>query len=243
MPKKSGRVPDFPLDVSRLLSSQKVQLMSEAGVGGAYLLLLANAWISPDRGLPNDDAVLANLSGLGKKWEGQNGELIRSCFFEKEGRLYNRVLLEKWDIANAGKGSKVEGGRKGGTKSKRLQSRGSKKIYVQFVGDQEAWFRIWWKEYPRKEDKLDAMSAFASKITSYSLFIETMIALRKQVQVKHLENIKFISYPATWIRRKRWLDQITPGKATSKTVRCDGCYGRYDPELWDKCPYCERLNA
>lgn len=239
MPKKSGQAPDFPLDVNQWLSSQKVQLMSKLGVGGAYLLLLTNAWITDDRGLPNDDTVLANLSGLGDDWKGQSGELIKSCFFEKDGRLYNRVLLEKWDLTDVGRHGKVEGGRKGGRKSIRPQSRGSKKIYVQFVQDQDAWFRMFWKEYPRKEDKLDAMSAFAEKVTSYSLFVEIMAALRKQVQSKHLdvENYKFIPCPATWLTRKRWRDQIDPNASTGKLVRCDGCYGRYDPIL-AKCPHC-----
>jgi len=36
---------------------------------GAYVRLMAHAWQAPDGGLPDDDAALAMLSGLGDRWK------------------------------------------------------------------------------------------------------------------------------------------------------------------------------
>lgn len=83
----------FPFYVSDFLSSPTVTLMTAEEVGG-YLLLLCYAWQDPKGSLPNDDDSLRVLSRV-------RGDLLRikSCFKEKNGRLYNGRLTQELDKA------------------------------------------------------------------------------------------------------------------------------------------------
>jgi len=46
---------------------------------GAYIRLMAHAWQAADCGLPDDDAALAMLSGLGERWAA-DGTVLRRMF-------------------------------------------------------------------------------------------------------------------------------------------------------------------
>ena len=63
-----NKSPAFQFYPKDFLSDVNVQLMTAEQVG-AYMLLLANAWIQDDQGtLPNNDKVLAKLSRLNGRW-------------------------------------------------------------------------------------------------------------------------------------------------------------------------------
>lgn len=69
---------------------------------GAYLLLLMEAWRRPACSLPDDDSILARLSGLGDRWT-QNRETVMA-FWSHDGRrkewTQKRLLKERDYVAS-----------------------------------------------------------------------------------------------------------------------------------------------
>ena len=63
------RPPSFQFYPADFLADMPVMLMTPEQRGG-YISLLCHAWLSDNPGtLPNDDRILAILSGLGDRWE------------------------------------------------------------------------------------------------------------------------------------------------------------------------------
>ncbi len=83
--------PAFQFYPNDWLGSSKVMMMTPAEEG-AYIRLLAIAWGEADGGLPIDDDTLAVLSRLGNSWLRSKEKILR-CFFEKDGRYFNKRLL------------------------------------------------------------------------------------------------------------------------------------------------------
>lgn len=110
------RGPAFQFYASDWLGSTKITLMTPAQEG-AYIRLLAHAWNSDDCGLPNDDAKLAVLSRLGEGWLKGGSEVLRECFIEKNGRIYNERLLNVWEEQKAW----IEKSRAGGVRSGKVR--------------------------------------------------------------------------------------------------------------------------
>ena len=64
---------------------------------GAYIDLLAHQWGDSTCSLPDDDVVLAALSGLGEGWLPDGSQMLRRCFPPHptlEGRVASPRLLE-----------------------------------------------------------------------------------------------------------------------------------------------------
>lgn len=89
MSKKSPAFQFYPAD---WLSSLTITSMTPAQEG-AYIRLLAYAWLQPDCGIPDDDQSLSQLSRLGEGWFNGASAVLRKCFFKKGNRLYNKRLL------------------------------------------------------------------------------------------------------------------------------------------------------
>jgi len=84
----------FPFYVQDWLASSRVQLMTPEQRGG-YIQLLAHSFNSQDGTLPNNDDVLAQLSGLNGKWK-EVGKAVKNCFIVEEDRIYNeRLIVER----------------------------------------------------------------------------------------------------------------------------------------------------
>jgi uncharacterized phage protein (TIGR02220 family) len=85
----------MPLDTVRLLDSDLVAL-STGEEFKAAVLLWCKAWQQvPASSLPDDDRILASLSGAGARWKRIREVALRG--FEKcaDGRLYHPVIAEK----------------------------------------------------------------------------------------------------------------------------------------------------
>jgi uncharacterized protein YdaU (DUF1376 family) len=84
----------FPFYVDAWLGSEAVAAMSPEE-RGAYIQLLCYAWKSADCGLPDDDEVLARLSGLNERWLNGRSTSVKRQFNKDAttGRLYNTLLL------------------------------------------------------------------------------------------------------------------------------------------------------
>lgn len=108
----------FPFFAKDWLSSAAVSRMLPEQEG-AYIRLLAIMWVASgdtEPHLPNDDAALAQMSRLGKRWK-KLGQLIRAQFVERDGLLYNEVLSEVWQEQQGRHAKAVDRARKAGKAS------------------------------------------------------------------------------------------------------------------------------
>lgn len=72
-------------------------------------------------------------------------------------------------------------------------------------------FDLWWKDYPRQVAKQDALKAW-QKAKDKPPVSEMIEILKKQCDQEQWqkENGKFIPYPATYLNKGRWEDEIEP---------------------------------
>lgn len=74
------------------------------------------------------------------------------------------------------------------------------------------YFSDFWKEYPRKKDRVPAQNAFAKLKMNDSLMDKLMSALYRDIESKEWQEYiltkqeNFIPYGATWINKRRWED-------------------------------------
>lgn len=91
----------MPLDVIRLMDSDLFALSSGEEFKAA-MALWCKSWLQiPAASLPDDDRVLAHLSGAGARWKKVKGIALRGFVKCDDGRLYHAVVAEKareaWD--------------------------------------------------------------------------------------------------------------------------------------------------
>jgi uncharacterized protein YdaU (DUF1376 family) len=68
-------------------------------------------------------------------------------------------------------------------------------------------FDIFWKQYPRKVAKPNALKSWL-KIKPDDVVLKKMLDAINQQQLPSKE-IQFVPHPATWLNAKRWEDEIT----------------------------------
>jgi hypothetical protein len=91
---------------------------------------------------------------------------------------------------------------------------------------QDIWFSQFWDEYPKKVSKKDAQSAWKSLKVGPELMAKIMDGLREWITSDQWtrDGGRFIPYPATWLRKRRWEDNIeqpvpsSPAPAPVKNV-------------------------
>lgn len=114
-----AKPPAFQFYPKDWLTSEKVMSMT-LEQQGAYMNLLCHAWIN--EGLPNDDAILARLSGMGDAWLKGGSRLVRGCFKLKGDRLIN----EKQESIRENQKTWREKSRLGGIESGKARSKAKK---------------------------------------------------------------------------------------------------------------------
>lgn len=116
----------FPLLAGDWLAGEAVSMMTPEQEG-AFIHLLCYAWQSSGVpcSLPNDDATLAHLSRLGKRWA-KVGTFVKAQFDVMEDdptRLRNAKLWDVFQDANAKHQRRVRAGQTGGiAKAERKQT-------------------------------------------------------------------------------------------------------------------------
>ena len=106
----------MPLDVARMLDSDLFAL-TNGDEFKAAIALWCKAWVQvPAASLPNDDRVLAHLSGAGSKWKKVKEMALRGFILCDDGRLYHPVVAEKAMEAWGKRVSYRERSRKGNEK-------------------------------------------------------------------------------------------------------------------------------
>lgn len=75
---------------------------------------------------------------------------------------------------------------------------------------QEKQFDKFWQAYPKKVSKKEAQKSWKKINPSLELFEKILKALEmvKQTEQWKKDNGKFIPYPATWLNKERWTDEI-----------------------------------
>lgn len=85
----------MPLAVEQLLDSE-TWLMATGDEAKAAITLWCKSWHQvPAASLPNNDRILALLSGAGAKWKKVKDVALRGFVLCSDGRFYHRVLAEK----------------------------------------------------------------------------------------------------------------------------------------------------
>jgi uncharacterized protein YdaU (DUF1376 family) len=105
----------LPVHVNDLTSDEKVLAMSTQEFG-AYFRLICAAWKSePACSIPDDDEVLARLTGLTpKEWAKARIRVLAPWKLNDDGRLYQKRLLEVHADVVAKIEQKREAGKRGG---------------------------------------------------------------------------------------------------------------------------------
>jgi hypothetical protein len=88
-------VPHFELDIARLLDSDFFAKSDGSEFKAAIALWLKSWWQVPAASPPNDDAVLAVLSGTGDEWQFYKKMALHGWIKCSDGRLYHPVVAEK----------------------------------------------------------------------------------------------------------------------------------------------------
>ena len=85
----------MPLDVVRLIDSDLMALATGEEFKAA-VTLWCKAWLQvPAASLPDDDRILAHLSGTGTRWKRLREMALRGFVPCSDGRLYHTVIAEK----------------------------------------------------------------------------------------------------------------------------------------------------
>ncbi|WP_333662747.1 DUF1376 domain-containing protein [Acinetobacter sp.] len=87
--------PFMPLDIDRLLNSE-TWILGEDSEKVASMTLWLKSWSQiPAASIPNNDKMLAHLSGMGSKWKKVKEHALRGWVDGGDGRLYHPVVAEK----------------------------------------------------------------------------------------------------------------------------------------------------
>lgn len=87
--------PFMPLDIDRLLNSE-TWILADDSEKVASLTLWLKSWSQiPAASIPNNDKMLAHLSGMGAKWKKVKEHALRGWVDGGDGRLYHHVVAEK----------------------------------------------------------------------------------------------------------------------------------------------------
>jgi hypothetical protein len=69
-------------------------------------------------------------------------------------------------------------------------------------------FDHFWRAYPRKVARKDAKKAFEQLNPSPELLREILEAIERHKLSDQWQELKYIPYPATYIRGERWYDEL-----------------------------------
>lgn len=106
----------MPLDVARILDSDVYALATGDEFRAAFSLWCKSWTQVPAASLPDDDRILAHLSGTGAKWKKVKAMALRGFVKCSDGRLYHSVVAEKANEAWKKKQSFRDRSRKGNEK-------------------------------------------------------------------------------------------------------------------------------
>lgn len=69
-------------------------------------------------------------------------------------------------------------------------------------------FDLFWEAYPRRQGKIDAMKAWRGMKPSNDDLLEICRGINRFIACGEWKERKFIPYPATFLRGRRWEDEL-----------------------------------
>jgi hypothetical protein len=97
------------------------------------------------------------------------------------------------------------------------------------VGDYTADFESFWKEYPKKDNKLGAYIQWKKIKNPFSALNECLEALKWQTIKWSMDNNKFCPLAENYILKQRWLDE--PPQETIAKARGGGVVGEWYTDM------------
>lgn len=207
---------------------------------GAYLLLIMHYW--QNGSLPTDEVRLARIARLStKEWRRSRESL--NAFFDQTWK-HKRIedeLARAAEISNKRKEAGVAGANSRYGKShgkdvanasdlpkqtgrqshRQSQSQSQSQSPEEDIENISSDFDRWYREYPRREGRGQALRAFKGALKKAS--VDTLIAGAKQAQARYANSDpKFIPMPATWLNGERWADQyVAPERVMTEAERVE----------------------
>lgn len=214
-------MPYMPLDLVRLFESDLYMLSSGEEFKAALTLWGRSFYQLPAGSLPDDDRLLAHLSGA-KRWPSVKKMALRGWIKCADGRLYHPTVAQKvadaW-AARLARRARTEAARAARrraedvtesvtdivTCSKETEQNQSK-VEVG-IEDSESGFERFWRLYPRKIGKGQARRAWAGALKKTGAELILQALQRQSFDARE----RFQPHPATWLNGERWLDEAHNG--------------------------------
>lgn len=230
----------MPLDVVRLGDSDLVAL-STGEEFKAAVMLWCKAWLQvPAASLPDDDRILAHLSGAATRWSKVKAVALRGWVLCSDGRLYHPVVAEKAREAWAFRLRQRERSARGNAirwasppespqpsprgsppaspddRKGQGQGQGHKDTSLRSVSPargarSDAGFEEFWRLYPRKVGKGQARKAWPRAVAAAGSPQAITDGLRVLLHTLDMrEEGRFCPHASTWLNGERWLDHAEP---------------------------------
>ena len=189
---------------------------------GAYLLLLMTMWRSGGR-LPNQDKKLARITGCtSSRWAKIKAEVVDFFSVDGEEITHKRLMFELEKAQEKSIKRSVSGTQGGIAKSLKDKKVGvanasdlpwhssepesdSKKDKTTSYPKKTELFDDFWKAYPNKKAKPQALKAYAKALekTDHATLVAAVHAQRGwRTWIDG-----FVPHPATWLNAERWSDE------------------------------------
>jgi len=218
---KLGKAPAFQFYASDFLSDINVTTMTMAQ-RGMYITLLAFEWI--EGSLPTDLLKLRILCGNHPDFD-NDWQIVRNCFIEKEGRLYNNRLETERGNMIAYRERMSANGRKGAetrwqSHSKAIAKPSNKEVEEEVVVRSkrvnvkkeytDEFLNEFWTIYPRSDNRKRALDKYISarkKGVDKEKIISGLKNYIKYWKAKNTEP-QYIPMASTWLTQERWSDEL-----------------------------------
>ena len=220
MRNKINKAPAFQFYAGDFLSDLNVQIMTMAQ-RGIYITLLAMEWI--EGSLPSDMKTLKVLCGQHPNFE-DDWNSIKHCFYEENGRIYNRRLESERNnmisyrermSSNGKKGAKArwDGKAIARPSNKEVEVEVKKKRNVKEKLYYDEFENEFWVAYPRKDNKKRAKDKYW-KLRNSGIEKETIMnGLKSYIRQwkKAGTESEFIPMASTWLNQERYEDELISG--------------------------------
>ena len=235
MPRKSGKAPAFMFYAGDFLSDLNVQIMTMAQ-RGIYVTLLAMEWI--EGSLPSDIRTLKVLCSQHPNFE-DDWTSIKHCFYEEDGRLYNRRLeLERSEQKKRAEKNSKNG--KMGAMKRWNKKEDSEAIATPLPSNEieneieikkprkenktnkylKEFENEFWTLYPRRDNKKRAKDKYVQlrkSGTDKEIILSGLKNYIKQWRSAGTEP-EFIPMASTWLHQERFEDELISNMKTAEKL-------------------------
>ena len=234
MPKKISKAPAFQFYASDFLSDLNVQMMTMAQ-RGIYITLLAMEWI--EGSLPSNIQSLQILCRQHTNFE-EDWDAIKHCFYEDNGRIYNRRLESERNNMISYRERMSNNGKKGAKarwNGKAIAEPSNKEVEVRSKSRSNTKVKLYneefenefWSLYPRRDNKKRAKDKYLSLRKSgikKEVILEGLKSYIKQWKSAGTES-EFIPMASTWLNQERYDDELI---SSSKVIKNLTVTKKYD---------------